>query len=124
MTQLYDEALAPSGLRITQYALLANLDRHGEIALTELAEAMSMDRTTLTRNLVPLERDGLLVVRLAGRGRTKLAALTAEGRRRLRAALPYHERAQARFRDVVGADGVRNLSAVSATIRSVTADAR
>jgi DNA-binding MarR family transcriptional regulator len=109
VTHLYDDALAPTGLRITQYALLANLDRHGAIAMTELAGVLSMDRTTLTRNVGPLQRDGLLVLRSAGHGRTKLVTLTERGRRRLREAFPYWEQAQLRFGQASGTDPAHNL---------------
>lgn len=110
VTQLYDAALAPTSLRLTQYSLLAKLDRRGVLPMTELAAALGMDRTTLTRNLGPLERDGLLALRAAGRGRTKLVTLTERGRRRLRAAFPYWERAQQRFREAAGAAAEQNLA--------------
>jgi DNA-binding MarR family transcriptional regulator len=100
-TQLYDEALAPTGLRITQYSLLANLDRHGAVAMTELAEVLGMDRTTLTRNVGPLQRDGFLALRATGHGRTKLVTLTERGRRRLREAFPFWLAAQERLAHVL-----------------------
>ncbi|MGD0475158.1 MAG: MarR family transcriptional regulator [Candidatus Velthaea sp.] len=117
VTHLYDAALAPTGLRITQYSLLANLDRHGAIAMSDLADVLGMDRTTLTRNLAPLERDGLLSLRPAGRGRTKLVNLTDRGRRDLRAAFPYWEQAQQQL-DAAGADGpVRGLLQMAQALR-------
>jgi DNA-binding MarR family transcriptional regulator len=112
-TQLYDEALAPTGLRITQYSLLANLDRHGAVAMTELAELLGMDRTTLTRNVGPLQRDGLLTLRATGHGRTKLVTLTERGRRRLRAAFPYWLAAQERFAGVLHAGPAAALADIA-----------
>ncbi len=109
LTELYDRALAPSGLRITQYALLANVDRSGTIAMTALATALVMDRTTLTRNVAPLARAGLLTLRSAGRGRTKLVELTASGRSRLRSAYPYWQLAQQQYAAALGAEASRNL---------------
>jgi DNA-binding MarR family transcriptional regulator len=117
VTHLYDDALAPTGLRITQYSLLANLDRHGAIAMTELAEVLGMDRTTLTRNVGPLRRDGLLSLRSAGYGRTKLVTLTERGRRRLRDAFPYWTEAQQRFAAAAGEDPARNLLQLAEAIR-------
>jgi len=117
MTQLYDDALAPTGLRITQYSLLANLDRRGPISMTDLAGVLGMDRTTLTRNVAPLERDGLLELRTAGHGRTKLATLSARGRRRLREAFPYWEQAQQRFGESLGAHAVSDLAQLGAAIQ-------
>jgi DNA-binding MarR family transcriptional regulator len=115
-TQLYDDALAPAGLRITQYSLLANLDRHGAIAMTKLAELLGMDRTTLTRNVGPLERDGLIVLRSTGHGRTKLVTLTESGRRRLRAAFPYWLQAQERFDRALGTEPAGDLARLANAI--------
>ncbi len=117
VTRLYDEALAPTGLRLTQYSLLANLDRLGSIAMTDLAEVLSMDRTTLTRNVAPLERDGLLSLRPAGRGRTKLVALTARGRRRLRDAFRLWEQAQQHFSALVGEEVASTLAQIADAVR-------
>ncbi|MBF2006109.1 MAG: MarR family transcriptional regulator [Chlorogloeopsis fritschii C42_A2020_084] len=62
VTQIYDWHLQPSGLRITQFSLLATLGAAKSVSVTELAEALGMDRTTLIRNLRPLERSGYLTV--------------------------------------------------------------
>ena len=67
LTRAYDRALRPSGLRLTQYSVLANVTRAGGLSITELAERLAMDRTTLTRNLRPLEAAGW--VRVAPRPR-------------------------------------------------------
>jgi DNA-binding MarR family transcriptional regulator len=117
VTHVYDTALAPTGLRITQYSLLANLDRLGATAMTELAGLLSMDRTTLTRNAGPLERDGLISVLPTGRGRTKLVTLTDRGRRRLREAFPYWLQAQERLGHVLGAKHTAGLAEIAAAIR-------
>src|SRR5271168_1807919 len=61
VTQLYDQFLAPSGLRSTQYSILARLNRKGPMTINALADEMVMDRTTLGRNVLPLQRDGLIV---------------------------------------------------------------
>jgi DNA-binding MarR family transcriptional regulator len=116
VTSLYDDALAPTGLRITQFSLLATVDRHGSVPMTDLATMLSMDRTTLTRNLTPLQRDGLVSLRLAGVGRTKLVAMTERGRRRLLEAFPYWDGAQKRFQEAVG-DASVQLSKIANTIR-------
>src|SRR5215216_4690522 len=60
VTQVFDEALAPSGLRATQFTLLVTSRLMGESTINELAEKMAMDRTTLSRNLKPLLRSALL----------------------------------------------------------------
>src|SRR5579875_2528229 len=63
ITQFYDELLAPSGLRTTQFSILAKLRRFGPITINALARDLVMDRTTLGRNILPLEREGLIAVR-------------------------------------------------------------
>ena len=60
ITQFYDQHLAPVGLRTTQFSILSRLRRKGPMAINALAADMVMDRTTLGRNILPLERDGLI----------------------------------------------------------------
>jgi DNA-binding MarR family transcriptional regulator len=60
VTQFYDQVLAPAGLRTTQSSILARLNRLGPLTINALASDMVMDRTTLGRNILPLERDGLI----------------------------------------------------------------
>src|ERR1700749_126128 len=67
VTQFYDQFLTPIGLRATQYSILARLHRRGAMTINALATELVMDRTTLGRNLLPLERDGLIAI---GRGKT------------------------------------------------------
>jgi DNA-binding MarR family transcriptional regulator len=98
MTQLYDSHLAACGLRSSQFSVLVQLKELGSASMAELAEAMVMDRTTVTRTVTPLQRDGLLEVNKdASDGRRRLLTLTAEGRRRLAAAAPHWRHAQAKF---------------------------
>src|SRR5271168_3047540 len=60
VTQFYDQYLASSGLRTTQFSILANLQRLGPLSINALARELVMDRTTLGRTMLPLERDGLI----------------------------------------------------------------
>ncbi|SDS95917.1 transcriptional regulator, MarR family [Bradyrhizobium canariense] len=103
VSQLYDSALEPCGLRTTQRAILNQIARTGTPALGELAEALVMDRGALTHNLKPLERDGLVEVRIdpADR-RNRLVALTAAGRRKLEESAPLWKRAQEGFESAFG----------------------
>jgi DNA-binding MarR family transcriptional regulator len=113
VSRLYDDRLRPAGLRTTQFSLLATL-RHGEgVALGELAERMSMDRTTLTRNLKPLVQAGLVAPRPDPDDlrRTRLG-LTDAGREALRAAVPLWRDAQRALRERLGADTVAALHSV------------
>jgi len=97
LTQVYDQAISPSGLRATQLTLLVALAQAPEAPLGRLAEALVMDRTTLTRNLAPLLRDGLAEERAAADGRVRGFALTPKGKRALERALPAWKTAQARM---------------------------
>ena len=81
MTQLYDRVLAPSGLRVTQYALLAEVERRGPIAVLPLAEALVMDRATLGHNIRPLEAAGYLSVSVGKDRRSRVVSLTDAGRK-------------------------------------------
>jgi DNA-binding MarR family transcriptional regulator len=80
VTQLYDRHLAASGLRTSQYGILAKLNRLGPMTINELAAELVIDRTTLGRNIRPLERDGLITI-TPGRAdrRVKELRLTAAG---------------------------------------------
>jgi DNA-binding MarR family transcriptional regulator len=104
VTQFYDQFLAPMGLRSTQYSILARLDRKGAMTINALAAALVMDRTTLGRNILPLQRDGLIAI---GPGefdrRSKELRLTAAGSARFRAARKGWQEAQARFETAFGA---------------------
>src|SRR2546422_6098131 len=89
VTRLYDQALAPSGLTVTQYSLLARALRQGAApTLSELAQQLFTDRTTLTRNLKPLANAGLVKVGDGADARSKAVLVTAKGRGAPRAALP------------------------------------
>ena len=110
VTRSYDDALRPLGLRATQLALLAAIDAEGALSITALARLAGMDRTTLSRNLAPLERDGLVALGAEGWRRARTLALTAKGRSRLLEALPLWESAQRRLKRSLGAqrwDAVR-----------------
>jgi len=103
VTQLYDQALAPSGLTVTQYSVLAHALRQGAApTLSELAQLLYTDRTTLTRNLKPLADAGLIKVGDGADARSKAVLVTAKGRGALRAARPLWKEAQARLRAQAG----------------------
>jgi DNA-binding MarR family transcriptional regulator len=110
LSQSYDRFLAPSGLRTTQFSILARLKRGGPLTINALAEDMVMDRTTLGRNVLPLERDGLISIEpTASDRRAKELRLTKAGEKRLQAALKGWSQAQARFETVFGAERAGDL---------------
>ena len=103
VTGLYDRVLAPTGLRATQVTLLVALEKAGPIPFTRLPDVLGMDRTTLTRNLEPLRRAGLLTLRPGRDRRVRLPAITEKGRKTLSTAIPLWEQAQRRITDGLGA---------------------
>lgn len=110
ITQFYDQCSAPSGLRTTQFSILAKLKRLGPMTINALAADLVMDRTTLGRNILPLQRDGLIAV-VKGRTdrRSKELRVTEAGAERLRAAIKGWVEAQTRFEAVFGADRTSEL---------------
>jgi DNA-binding MarR family transcriptional regulator len=103
VTQFYDQHLASSGLRTTQFSILSKLKRNGPMTINRLAEDMAMDRTTLGRNVLPLERDGLIRIEPAANDRrAKELHLTAAGAKRHQAALKAWTEAQGRFEETFG----------------------
>jgi DNA-binding MarR family transcriptional regulator len=112
----FDEALAGSGLRGTQFTLLTALAIGGELPLTRLAEVLSLDRTTLTRNLLPLQRDGLVESRATADARVRKVALTERGQQTLERALPRWEAAQ---KSVIQALGEGRWKELMSTLQSL-----
>lgn len=95
ITQLFDEKLQPSGLLITQFTILVAVSVAGSGTMNDLADGLGMDRTTLTRNLKPLEKQGLITIVPGSDQRVRLVSLTDRGRAALVKALPLWESAQA-----------------------------
>ena len=105
VTQFYDQFLAPIGLSTTQFSILAKLRRLGPMTINALAADLVMDRTTLGRNLLPLERDGLIAVETGKRDRrSKEVRLTEAGAARFRAGVKGWTEAQKRFAAAFGAE--------------------
>ena len=94
VTQIYDHFMHSIGLKPTQFSLLVALAMADRVTVSRLAQAMVMDRTTLTRNLKPLQRDGLIRVLTGTDRRTRALSLTPKGRETLEQALPLWEEAQ------------------------------
>lgn len=103
VTQFYDQLFAPVGLRATQFAILSRLRRDGPMTINALATALVMDRTTLGRNVLPLQRDGLIeiVTAPADRRRRELR-LSVQGLATQREAVERWTVAQERFDRVFG----------------------
>jgi DNA-binding MarR family transcriptional regulator len=102
-TRLYDAQLAGSGLRVGQVALLAQLRRHGPLSTSQLAELLSIERSTAVRDVHVLERKGLVAGQPdATDRRSRQLFLTAQGEQRLAAAAPAWRSAQELLRNRLG----------------------
>ena len=106
LTRLYEERLRPLDLRATQFSVLAMLRGHSPRSMGELAEDLVVDRTTLTRVLVPLRKRKLVTVTPGSDARVHEASITAKGRALLADALPLWEAAQREVVAVLGPPGL------------------
>lgn len=104
VTRAYDQALRPSGLRITQFTILVAASVSGGLPLHRLAEILGLERTTLTRNLATIEKEGLIRVARVD-GRTRKVLLSPAGAARLKQALPFWDQAQRTLRRKLGEQG-------------------
>jgi DNA-binding MarR family transcriptional regulator len=121
ITQAYDDALRPVGLRATQFFLLTALSRAAGsegIPVGELADILGMDRTTLTRNLAIAERQQWIDTGAAKDRRSKLIRLAPKGKTLLGKALPYWKGAQRRLQDRLGQQKAALLLSLAQSIGS------
>jgi DNA-binding MarR family transcriptional regulator len=122
VSQFYDTALAPVGIKSTQFAILAELDHasiEGPLTMCELAHAMVMDRSTLGHNLRPLQRDSLLMLRTAQHDRRKRhVELTRKGKETLEEARRLWRQAEGRFEKIFGKLPAAELRSVLLSIAS------
>lgn len=109
VTQHYDQHLSQVGLRITQYSLLAHVDRLGPIAPGELARRMEMGASTLTRNLQPLVAAGWLSLGEGANARSRLVHITDAGRALRQQAQRQWKTAQLALNDKMGVGTVAAL---------------
>ena len=116
LTQLYDDLMAPSGLRVTQFSLLRTLATHGTARMSDLARTLLLDRTALSRTLDPLVERGLVAITTGLDARTREVSLTPAGAKAIRSAGPHWKRAQAQ---VVARIGRTKLDALIATLADV-----
>ena len=123
LSSLYDTLLSPEDLTITQYSLLANIERAGQLSHTVLAEKVGMERTTLTRNLRPLTRAKWVVVATGQDRRQHLLQLTAAGKQKLGRSLPLWEEAQRQFLSQIGSESLQELRALLASAESAVTKA-
>jgi len=109
LTRIYDRALEPAGIRTTQFSVLARLLEKRPLPLTHLAGRLAMDRTTLARDLGPLERRGLVAISVGADRRVRMAELTPAGRRLVDEVRPLWKQVQRDVRAQLGPDHVARL---------------
>ena len=119
VTRLYDEALRPAGLRVTQFALLRHLVRGGEQRMRDLSATLVMDETALNRSVRPLHDRGWIAIRTGDDRRERMLSITTAGRAILAEAEPMWAAVQQRMSDELGA----SWDVVMRTLRAVTASA-
>ncbi len=119
LTQLYDEALRPLGLRATQLTILQVLSRAGEVSQGRLAEMLAMDSTTLTRTLEIMRREGWIAERAGKDRRERLLRLAEAGEAQLERALQIWEKVQSRLRKQVGDESWKVLLQLTDEVTNV-----
>jgi DNA-binding MarR family transcriptional regulator len=119
LTQLYDDAMTPAGLRITQFSLLRTLARDGPLRIGDLAARLLLDRTALSRNLDPLVAHGWVEIAPGNDARTREARVTNRGLAALESATPHWERAQKQVAARLGRDKLDVLIDVLSELESL-----
>jgi len=119
VTQLYDDALDPVGLRVTQLSLLRTLQRQGTLRISDLAARNMLDRTALSRNLDPLAERKLVAIVPGKDARTREVTLTRKGIAALAAAAPHWDRVQRNVARHIGAKRLNELYALLLDIEAL-----
>ncbi len=105
VTRHYDHALAPAGISTNGYSILVRLGEHGPLPLGAFAATLGMDRSTLSREIAPLEEAGLIETTAdSGDRRRRVLALSPTGKRKVREAYPLWKAAQRSLAAEFGAD--------------------
>jgi len=112
ISRMYDDFMRDAGLNITQYSLLRVISREKELSISTLGRYMVMDRTSITRALAPLERDGLIQSRPGADKRIRIVSVTNKGRKLVEQADPKWQQAQEALLETIGVDRWRAMSTV------------
>jgi DNA-binding MarR family transcriptional regulator len=122
LTQIYDEAMRPVGIKSTQFSLLRMIQRHGPMSFLALAERMVLDQTTLPRSLRTLEKDGYVSIEAGADRRERLVSVTTKGAAVLERAVPLWNAAQALVREKFKGDRLDSLLNELAQLRRAVAE--
>ena len=109
LTQLYENALRPLGLRATQFTILQALSLAGEVTQSQLGGILAMDSTTLTRTLRIMDREGWIAERRGQDQRERRLRLSKAGETQFKRALPAWEKVQSQLRRQLGEQSWKNL---------------
>jgi len=120
VTEIYDGYLAESGLKIGQFSMLKHINSMSPVNVSRLAEKMRLDRTTLVRGLKALENEGYISDASEKGTRSRRLMLTPEGEKALEKAVPLWEQAQRYLEDNLGADTLKDFTALLSKIESLT----
>lgn len=119
ITQVYDAALRPVELVVSQFTLLAAIHLFESVPITRLAQDLFVDQTTLTRNLKLLEKRGFVAIEPGEDRRVKWVSLTTEGQSVLSEALPLWEQAQAEVKHHFGQQDWQTLLSLLSEVKNV-----
>jgi len=118
ITRRFDRALRPYGLRATQFSLLALLELKGAQSMTELADSVGADRTTLTRNLALMEAQGLVEIQPGEDARARLVAIARAGKRALTEAFETWRATQDEITRRIGGPAADSLRQTARALRA------
>ena len=122
LTQFYEEALRPVGLRATQFTVLQTLSLAGEVTQGKLGQILAMDSTTLTRTITIMSRHGWIAKRRGEDRREWRIGLSEAGETQLKQAMPHWEKAQTRLRRQLGEELSNNLMKLTQKVTNVLID--
>jgi DNA-binding MarR family transcriptional regulator len=112
ITEIYDHYLAPSQLSVSQFSILKHIFAMEPVNVSELAAEIRLDRTTLVRNLKPLEQQGLIHDIAPSGTRKRQLCLTVEGREKIEQAHVYWQQAQEQIEAQLGQENTETLQAL------------
>lgn len=112
VTAMYEKTMKPSGLKATQFTVLMAATAIEPATISELSALLVMDRTTLTRNLKPLEKKGLVKIEQGKDRRERYLFITPDGQAALNRAYPLWETAQEKMKSILGAERLHGLLAM------------
>lgn len=109
ITQFYDNLLAPSGITVTQLALLRTISIGSSSTISEISKEMYMDRTTLTRSLDLLKKQDFIQIESSSDRRKRIVTITSRGKAQMNKALPLWEKAQGIIMEKFGKGNWREI---------------